>query len=97
MSNISYEVYMVKTVIYHTLEMSTIVLYLCMVTICTYICTGESKNSRSSVVYVCKESTLAQQDPFLVQGVYHLLVQVPGLATCHGRMYHVAIYTFMMC
>ena len=36
-----------------------IILYLCMVTMCTYICTGVTKNSRSPAVYVHKESTLA--------------------------------------
>ena len=54
MSDISYEVYMDKTIICHTLTMSFFIkiLYSCMVTTCTCICTGASKNSRSSAVYI---------------------------------------------
>ena len=63
-----------KTVICHTLEMSTIIIVLCscMVTTCTCICTRVSKNSRFQAVYVHKKSSLIWQDPFLAQGVYCL-------------------------
>ena len=57
---------------------------------CTYICTGVSKNSRSFAVYEHKESSLVWLDPFLVQSVYHL----PYLAksSLHGWICHIAIY-----
>ena len=44
MNDISYKAYMSKTVVCRTHAMSTIiiVLYLCMVTMYTYICTGVS-------------------------------------------------------
>ena len=52
MSDILYKAYMGKTIICHTLSMSTviIVLYSCMVTMCKCKCTGASKNSRLSTV-----------------------------------------------
>ena len=60
MRDISYEVYMGKTIICLIFAMNTIiiVLYLCMVTACTCICTGASKNSRrSSTVYsMCRRN-----------------------------------------
>ena len=66
MRDILYKVYMGKTIINHTLTMSTVimVLYSCMVTTCTCICTTESKNSRSFTAYVHKECGLVWQDLF---------------------------------
>ena len=65
-----------KSVICHTLAMSNIIIvwYSCMITTCMSlcICTGVSKNSRSSTIYVHKKTSLIWPDPFLVQGVYHL-------------------------
>ena len=79
-----------KTIICHTLTMSTliIILYLCMVTTCSCICTGASKNPRSSAVYIYiyiyiyvqKEYSLVWLEPFLVQGIYCLQYKHP--ATC---------------
>ena len=65
---------MCKSVICRTITMSTviIVLYSYMVTIGMCICTGVSKNSRFSTVYVRKEYSLVWLDPFLAQGVYRL-------------------------
>ena len=64
-SDNSYKAYMGKTIICHTLAISTIIIvfYSCMVTTCTCICTGVSKNSRFSTVYVHKESSLIWLDP----------------------------------
>ena len=69
-----------KTVICCRLPMSTIiiVLYSCMVTTCTCIYTGVSKNSRSSAVFVNKKSSLIQLDPFLVEVVYHMQHKSPA-------------------
>ena len=80
MSDIPYKAYMDKTVICHTLAMSSviIVLCLCMVTTCTCICTGVSKNSRFSTVYVYKEPSFVWPNPFLAQGVYHLQYKHPA-------------------
>ena len=63
-----------KTIICCTFAMSTIiiVLYLCMITTCTCICTGLSKNSRLFAVCVHKEPSLVWPDPFLAQHVYRL-------------------------
>ena len=63
-----------KIMISCTLAMSTVIifLYACMVTTCTCICTGVSKNSRSSIVYVHNESGLAWPDLFLEQAINHL-------------------------
>ena len=74
MSDISYKLYIGKTLICRTLAMSTIiiVLYSCMVTTYMCICTGVYKNSRLSTVYMQRESNLVWPDPFLVQGVYHV-------------------------
>ena len=73
-SDISYKAYMGKTVICRTLAISTIitVLYSCMVTMCMCICTGVSKKSRFSAVYVHKEYKISPvwPNPFLAQGVY---------------------------
>ena len=82
---ISHKWHFVQTVICHTLAMSTIiiVLYLCMVTTCTCICTGVSKNSRFSAVYVHKESSLIWPDPFLAQGIYSLQYKHPA-HPCHS-------------
>ena len=82
MSDISYKAYMGKAIICHTLTMSAIiiVLYSCMATTCTCICTGVSRNSRFSAVYVHKESSLIWLDPFLVQGVYRLQYKHPAKA-----------------
>ena len=60
--DISYKGYIGKIVICHTLAMTTVIIFLysCMVTTCTCICTGVSKNSRFSAIYVhkIKESSL---------------------------------------
>ena len=37
-----------------------------------YVAKGVSKNSRFSIVYVHKESSLIWSDPFLVQDIYRL-------------------------
>ena len=62
MSDISYKVYMGKTIICHTHAMSTIIiLHSCMVTrfTCTgCTCTGVSKNLQSFTVSVHKECNL---------------------------------------
>ena len=73
-SDISNKDYMGKTIICCTLTLSTviIVLYSCMVTTYTCICTGVSKDSRFSIVYMCKEFSLVWPDTFLVQGIYRL-------------------------
>ena len=94
----SYKVYMDKTVICHTLVMSTviIVLYSCMIT--TFICAGVSKNSRSSAVYLHKESSLVWPDPFLAESVNRLQFKHPAklfsmvVYTYAHRICHVAIY-----
>ena len=60
-SDISYKAYMGKIVICRTLAMSIYHhLYSCMVTMCmcTCLCTGVSKNSRFSTVYVHKKFSL---------------------------------------
>ena len=71
-SNISYKAYMDITISCIS-AMNTVIidLHLCMVTMCKYICTGMSKNSRLSVVHVHKESSLIWPDPFLAQAIYH--------------------------
>ena len=83
-SDISYKAYMGKTIICHRLALSTIiiVLYSCMVTTCTCICTGVSINSRFSkaYTYVHKKSSLVWPDSFLAQGVYRLQYQHPAKA-----------------
>ena len=59
----SYKGYMGKTIICYTLTTNTIIiLYSYMVTMFTCICTRVSKNSRSSTVYVHKESGLIWPD-----------------------------------
>ena len=82
MSNILYNTYMGKITICCTLAMSTviIVLYSCMVTTWTCICTGVFKNSRFSAIYAHKESSLLWPDPFLAQGVYRLQYKHPAKA-----------------
>ena len=91
-SNISYKAYMGKTIICRTLAMSTviIVLYLCMVTTCTYICTGVSKNSKSLAVYVHKEYNLVWPNPFLTQVTCSISAQpchLPWTYICHAAIY----------
>ena len=78
-SDISYKGYMGKTIICRTLTMSIVimVLYSCMVTTCTCICTRVSKNSRFFAVYLHKESSLVRLDSFLAQGIYRLQYKHP--------------------
>ena len=82
--DILYKAYMAKTVICCSLAMNTIiiVLYSCMVTTCTCICTEVSKNSRFSPVYVHKESSLVWPDPFLVQGVITCSISTSQSTLC---------------
>ena len=79
MNDIPYKVYMGKIIMCRALTMSTVIiaLYLCMATTCTCICTGVSKNSRSSAVYVHNESGLNWPDLFLEQAIYHLQYKYP--------------------
>ena len=95
MSDISYKAYMGKTVICCTLAMNTIiaVLYLCMVTTCTCICTGVSKNPIFSAVYVHKESSLVRPDLFLAQGVYRLLYDYDHDCDCKSGLRLRSLYT----
>ena len=80
-----------KTIICCTFAMSTIiiVLYSCMITTCTCICTGLSKNSRFSAH---KESSLIWLDHFLVQGIYHLQYKHPAKALSMDVMLHSYLY-----
>ena len=84
MSDVSYNVYMGKTVICHTLAMSTIVivLYSSIVTSHMCICTGVSKNSRFSTVYVHKESSLIWPDTSYGAGHLAITYSISPLP-CH--------------
>ena len=94
MNNILLKAYMVKTVICHTFAFSTIiiVLYSCMITMCTCICTRVSKKSRFFAVYVHKESILLWPDLFLAQDIYHLQYKHPSRALSMVVMLHGYLY-----
>ena len=71
--------------------MSTIIIFLysCMVTTCTCICTGVTKNSRFSNVH--KESSLVWLDPFLAQSVYYLQYKHLAVAKEFSQYGHYAM------
>ena len=96
--DISCKAYMVKTVICHTLAMSTVIidLYSCMVTTCMCICIGVSRNSRFSAVYAYKKSSLIWLDPFLVQGVYRFQYKQLAKVLSMVIILHSYLYNIML-
>ena len=68
-----YKAHMGKAIIYHTLTV-IVVLYSCMVTTCTCICTGECLTTQDPLQYIDTKNLA-----FLAQGIYHLQYKHPAM------------------
>ena len=67
-----------------------------MVTTSMCVCTGVSKNSRFSTVYVHKESNLTWPDSILAQDVYRLQCKYLAKALTMAVMLHSYLYIYVL-